>query len=207
VDDLLKWDTALYTEKLVPKSAVEKIFTPFRDNYAYGWLVATASGRKMAGHAGGINGFVTNINRFPNEKVCVVVLSNLEGAPVTAMSRDLAAIAFGEKYSIPGTRKEIKVASKVFDTYAGQYDLDQPKVTITITRADDQLMAQVTGQSRFRVFPESETSYFYKVVDAQIDFVKEGGKVTHLILHQGGLDLKGKRREPEKTAEPKTKKP
>lgn len=207
VDDLLKWDTALYTEKLVPKAAMEKIFTPFRDNYAYGWGVLTVGGRKMASHAGGINGFVTDIKRYPKEKVCVVVLSNLEGVPVSAICRDLSAIAFGEKYSIPRKRTAVKVDPNIYDSYAGNYDIDQPKITITITRADDRLMAQVTGQGKLPIFPESETAYFYKAVDAQIDFIKDGGKVTHLVLHQGGLDLKGKRREAGKPAEPDKKKP
>ena len=48
-------------------------------------------------------------------------------------------------------------------------------------------MVQATGQDKFEVFPESETKYFVKVIDAQVTFVKDAkGEVTHLILHQGG---------------------
>jgi len=54
-------------------------------------------------------------------------------------------------------------------------------------------MTQATGQGKVEVFPESETAFFLKVVDAQITFVKEDGKVTHAILHQGGRDSKAKR--------------
>ena len=48
-------------------------------------------------------------------------------------------------------------------------------------------MAQLTGQSSLEIFPESETEFFYKVVDAQLTFVKNNkGEVTSLILHQNG---------------------
>ena len=66
-----------------------------------------------------------------------------------------------------------------------------PNVTLTVTREDDRLMTQLTGQPKVEVFPESETKFFLKVVDAQLTFVKDdGGTVTHVILHQGGKDQK-----------------
>jgi hypothetical protein len=56
------------------------------------------------------------------------------------------------------------------------------------------LYAQATAQPRFEVFAESPTDFFYKVVDAQLTFVAGAdGKVTHLVLHQNGLDLKFQR--------------
>ena len=55
-------------------------------------------------------------------------------------------------------------------------------------------MTQATGQAKLEVFPESETKFFLKVVDAQITFVRdERGTVIHLILHQGGKDQKAVR--------------
>jgi len=54
-----------------------------------------------------------------------------------------------------------------------------------------QLMTQATGQPKFPVFAESETKFFLKLVDAQLEFVKnDKGEVTHVILHQGGRDAK-----------------
>jgi len=52
----------------------------------------------------------------------------------------------------------------------------------------------VTGQSNFEILPESELEYFYKVADAQLSFRRDGdGKVSRVILHQGGRDVPGKR--------------
>jgi CubicO group peptidase (beta-lactamase class C family) len=101
VEDLLIWDQALYTEKLLPKTVLERMFKPFKDNYAYGWTVDRAFNRKRIAHGGGINGFNTMISRFPDDRVLVVVLSNTETGDTGRMAQDLSAMVFGEKYEAP----------------------------------------------------------------------------------------------------------
>jgi CubicO group peptidase (beta-lactamase class C family) len=87
---------------------------------------------------------------------------------------------------VPKERQTVKVDPKIYDDYIGSYQL-VPGFIITVTRDGDKLMAQATAQPKFEIFPESETKFFYKVVDAQITFVRDAdGKVTRLILHQGG---------------------
>jgi CubicO group peptidase (beta-lactamase class C family) len=98
VEDLLIWDRALYTEKLLPKAALERMFTPFRNNYAYGWTVDRAFQRKRIAHGGGINGFNTMISRFPDDRVLVVVLSNTQTGDTGRMAQALSAMVFGEKF-------------------------------------------------------------------------------------------------------------
>ena len=63
---------------------------------------------------------------------------------------------------------------------------------MVVTLEGDQLMTQATGQGKIPIFAESETMFFLKVVDAEIEFFKnEKGQVTHLVLHQGGHETKG----------------
>ena len=149
-------------------------------------------GHKEIGHGGGINGFVTDFVRYPDQKVCVVVLCNVLPANPGKVSQDLAAIVFGETVTLPKVRVVAKVDPKIYEEYVGTYQL-APTFALTVTREGDRLMTQATGQGKFEIFPESETEFFLKVVDAQITFVKEDGKVTHLILHQNGRDMKAKR--------------
>jgi hypothetical protein len=64
-----------------------------------------------------------------------------------------------------------------------------------MTVEGNQLMTQATGQPRFPLFAESETEFFLKVVDAEVEFIRGArGEVTHLILHQGGRDTKAVRK-------------
>ena len=87
---------------------------------------------------------------------------------------------------VPKERVTVKVDPKIFDDYVGQYELGAGDV-FTIRRDGAKLRAQLTGQPTFEVFPESETNFFYKFVDAQLTFVKgTDGKVSKLILHQNG---------------------
>jgi Domain of unknown function (DUF3471) len=71
----------------------------------------------------------------------------------------------------------------------------KPGVEVTMTVEDDQLMTQMTNQQKFPLFAESETSFFLKAVDAQVEFVKDAqGAITHLVIHQGGRETKAQRK-------------
>jgi hypothetical protein len=75
--------------------------------------------------------------------------------------------------------------------YVGTYEL-APTFSIAITLEGDHLIEQATGQAKLPMFAESETMFFLKAVDAQIEFFKnEKGEVTHLVLRQGGRNTKG----------------
>ena len=94
---------------------------------------------------------------------------------------------------IPSPRKVAVVDPMIYDLYAGDYEL-APDFIITILRRGDKLISQATGQPEIELFPESETRFFLKVVDAQVDFVIDAaGRVTGLVLHQGGQDLPAKK--------------
>jgi CubicO group peptidase (beta-lactamase class C family) len=194
VEDLLKWDQALYTDRLLPAAARSAMFTPFKGGYAYGWAAPEPSpqtfDRRQVGHGGGINGFSTMIIRLIDDNITSIVLSNVQQASTGRIARDLLAILLGQPYQAAVVRTVAKVDPKIYDGYVGQYQLT-PTVTLTVTREGDRLMTQLTGQPKVEVFPESETKFFLKVVDAQLTFVKDdGGTVTHVILHQGGKDQK-----------------
>ena len=94
---------------------------------------------------------------------------------------------------LPAERRAITLDPKLYDRLAGDYEL-APGFIITILRRGDKLISQATGQSEVELFPESETRFFLKVVDAQIDFVIDpSGKATGLVLHQGGQDMPAKK--------------
>ena len=71
----------------------------------------------------------------------------------------------------------------------------RPGFDLVITLESDQLVSQATGQRKMPLFAESETKFFPKVMDAEIEFFKdEKGAVTHLMLHQGPRDIKAPRK-------------
>jgi len=187
--DMLRWDQALYTEKLVSRKSLDEIFTPLKSEYGYGWSIGKKFDRQVIAHGGGIYGFATEIVRFPADRVTVIVLSNVQAAPAGKIANDLAAIVFGAAYEIPREHKEIAVESKFLEKYVGQYKIE-PNIVITVTLENGKLLGQLAGQSKFALFAESENRFFSKDVNAQITFVKDAqGHVTGLTLHQGGGDF------------------
>jgi uncharacterized protein YneR len=95
---------------------------------------------------------------------------------------------------LPQERQSIKLDPALYDAYVGEYEL-APGFSIAITREGDQIFAKATGQPKIEIFPESETLFFLKVVDAQLEFVRGAdGKAASVILHQGGRDMPGKKK-------------
>lgn len=153
---------------------------------ALAWHVYHKFGKDIIWHNGGTGGYHSFIGFDPAARRGVVVLANSANS-IDDIALHLLDGRFPlQKYEPPSVRTVVKVDPKIYDAYAGRYEL-APNVYFTIRRDGGRLMAQLTGQSSFEVFPESETNFFYKVVDAQLTFVKdEKGAVTGLVLHQNG---------------------
>ncbi len=107
VEDLYTWDRALYTEQVLPPDLKEKMFTPYMNNYGYGWAIGdrtigeTDQTVKRIGHGGGINGFNTIIDRIPEEEHLIVLLNNTGGTSLGAMSQGITNILYGEPADPP----------------------------------------------------------------------------------------------------------
>jgi CubicO group peptidase (beta-lactamase class C family)/uncharacterized protein YneR len=90
---------------------------------------------------------------------------------------------------------EIHLNPDVLKRYIGVYEIN-PGFSITITLEDGKLMSQATGQEKFEIFPESQTKFFFKVMDAQIEFIENGtGNFDSFILYQGGQEITGIKKE------------
>jgi len=192
-EDLLRWEQGLFGGKLLSPASLEKMTTPFKDDYAFGLGVRTLSAHKVIQHAGGIEGFNTHLAFYPEDRLTVVVLSNVNGRAPEDIAGKLAAVAHGETVTLQSERKEMSVPVPVLAKRVGTYQL-QPGVDMLITLERDHLMEKLGPQAAFPIFAESENLFFMKVVDAQIEFGKDdSGTVSYLILHQNGLDQKAPR--------------
>jgi len=185
-EDLLKWERGLFGGKVLSPRSLQKMTTPFLKDYAFGLSVRTTDGHKVIDHGGGIEGFNTHLAYYPEDQTTIIVLGNLNG-PASEIAGKLGALTHGKPVTLTSERKEIAVPRKILEQYVGTYEL-QPKFNLVVTLEGDQLMTQATGQEKFPLFAESETRFFLKVVDAQVEFSGD-----HLILHQGGRDITAKR--------------
>ena len=94
-EDLLRWEQGLFGGTLISAASLAKMTTPFKSDYALGVVVQTASGRRVIQHGGGIDGFNTFLAYYPDTKVTVAVLGNLNGQAPTQIATKLAELAHG----------------------------------------------------------------------------------------------------------------
>jgi CubicO group peptidase (beta-lactamase class C family) len=187
-EDLLKWEQGLYGGKLLQPASLQKMTTPFLDNYAFGLTVETAGGHKRITHGGGIEGFNTELEYYPEDKLAVVVLKNVTGeVAAPEIANKLAAVAHGENVVLLGERKEITLPPEKLRRLVGAYKMqDGPVLLIALNGA--QLTTKLGNQQAIPMFAESETHFFLKVVDAQLDFADD-----QVTIHQGGTDHVGRK--------------
>jgi CubicO group peptidase (beta-lactamase class C family) len=107
VEDLYKWDQALYTDKLIRNDLKQKLFTPNLENYGYGWDIRVipadepGAGQTMISHEGGINGFNTLEQRLVGDHDLIVIFNNTPGADLGEMAKGIRAILCGQEPVTP----------------------------------------------------------------------------------------------------------
>ncbi len=164
--------------------------------YAFALVHEKYKGLDYYGHGGADAGFRSFIAYFPKEDYGFIVLSNqaefnpgkkaldvaslyLQPKEEKKVDKALAAAAPSDVYKIDPAR---------FDQYAGSYEsTERPGFILTYKREGSRYFAQATGQGQLEIFPSSDTTFFYKIVDAQVIFHRPtGGKVSRITHVQNG---------------------
>lgn len=159
VEDMLKWDQALYNQQILSRESIEQMLTPLRNNYGYGWVIESSYGHTHTFHGGFIDGFNTTFDRWIDDGLCVVVFSNEDEVPVKKIARSLAAIAFRKPYVMPERKVPIYLDPHLFAGYEGVYRLDRDQRRL-VTASGDTLYTQLTGQLPERLLPLAVDTFF-----------------------------------------------
>lgn len=192
--DLLKWQTGLYGGKLLKPESLAAFTTPFKNDYAFGLIVNKAEGKTMYSHSGGIDGFNTWMGYDPDAKITVVVLGNLNGGAPGAIGKSMMTLARGGAVTLPTERQAITLPAATLKQYDGTYEVS-PTFGFTIRSDGTKLIAQATKQPELELFAEKPDHFFFKVVDAQIVFVRDAsGKITGAEMQQNGRSTKAVRK-------------
>lgn len=195
--DLLQWQQKLFDGKVLSPDSLKKMITPFKDDYGLGLFIQSIHGQKLISHGGGINGFKTFMVYSPEDQSSVIVLNNLitVGFVPQNIGLKLLKLSHGKTVKVPSERKEISVLPEIPLQYVGTYELStnlSMKNNITISLKGGNLIASITHQPNVRLFPESDTRFFSRIPDMQIEFLKnKQGEFTDIVLCQDEEDIKG----------------
>ncbi len=219
VDDLFLWNEALFGGKVLSPASLDAALVPVvttedpdkskDEGYGYGLAIGRTRGLRTVSHGGGLQGFRSHLLRLPDEHFTVVVLSNsapsIPGLEVDALANEISELYLGSRMQDRVTPTvDASVTSAAYDDYLGQYDYGM--AILTVTRQGDHLFAQLTGQPSFEIFPKAKDEFFWKVVEAEVRFVRDDkGKVVKALHRQGGQTLTAPRFElpAEATVDPK----
>lgn len=90
-------------------------------------------------------------------------------------------------------REIADIDKEIYEKYVGEYEIENIGI-ITVSVEDEKLYARLTGQVKLEILPMSETEFFYKDIQAEIDFVvANDGTVKGLVLKQEGLMFMAKK--------------
>ena len=135
VDDLLKWDNALYTEKIIKKEWLEKAWKPFElrngqtTYYGFGWCNSSFRGMQFITHSGMVGGFISNGIRIPSKQIYIVILSNIYPPWVPEISTSIALHLTGHALTLP---RSTSMDKKKLNNYVGVYALKRPGSSIPV---------------------------------------------------------------------------
>jgi D-alanyl-D-alanine carboxypeptidase len=100
VMDLAKWNVALDANSILNAKSKEAMWTPNKLNsgkattYGFGWFIDSLEGHKNIGHSGSTSGFSATIQRFPDDKVAIIILTNTDEQIATALAKKIATFYF-----------------------------------------------------------------------------------------------------------------
>jgi len=198
VEDLYKWNEALFNGKVLSKESFAAALTPVVLNngkkpdvatYGYGVMLNNYRGQPIVEHGGGLHGFISHLARYPQENLTVVLLTNITPSDVNVNSNAVVEFALWEKME----KQKSPIVSAVTEDiqkYVGRYDFQGIGVMM-ITAEGRNLFAQLTGQPKAQIFPAGDGEYFWKVVNAKIKFVSnDKGEVEYGNFEQNGYKLR-----------------
>jgi CubicO group peptidase (beta-lactamase class C family) len=197
VEDLARWNEALFAGRVLTKASTDAAWTAVTTvaapqatdaGYGFGWGVGRFRGLREIQHGGGLQGFLSQLSRFPDRNLTIVVLANaappVPGLEPGTLARDIAEVYLGGEMQARPSTQSVSLSPEALEAFVGRYDYGQ--AILVVTREEGRLFAQLGGQPRFEIFPRSANEFFWKVVDAQVTFEKDaGGRVVKAHHRQG----------------------
>ena len=182
-----------HANHVLSQAMTKQMLTPGLGNWGLGVQIGGSKEDPYFTHGGVNAGFESLFVGYENHGDGAVVMTNAQGGE--RLAEELMQ-SIATEYNWPNFRgkRMVELDPSVLEKYAGTYDLT-PTSSLTLTVEGNQLFGAMNQQGKTPIFAESETHFFLKVADVEIDFVKDKqGQVTGIVVHQNGKDQSGVRR-------------
>ena len=156
-DDLLAWDLALRSGKVISPASVTAMFTDYGFGYGYGQFVEVRDGKRVWQHGGGINGFVSMLSRYPDQGLTVVLLSNIAPSDTGRIAQRLAELYFHPE---TGGGPAGPLSAAELDRYVGRYG--EGATALEVTRDGQRLFIQRESAPKAEAVRELGRTFFVR---------------------------------------------
>jgi hypothetical protein len=188
VDDLFRWSRVMDGGALVSAADASEALTPGTDGYGFGWIIDRAFERRRAHHSGVLPGYVSEFTKFPDDSLTIIVLSNLDRAPLGRIVRDVGAIALGAPYDMPIRGHVVRLGHEQIAPLEGTYRTAEGK-RLTLHDAPDYFTAEMEGGFIAGLIPMSPTEFYFPMGDGRFTFTLDAsGKASQVNLRYSGED-------------------
>jgi len=185
VDDLYRLNRALNDTILLDRQYLDTMFTAHSPTYGYGWIIDDFGGHRLIAHGGGAPGYVSIFQRWPDDSVCVIVLSNNGGVPVHEIANGLAAIALHESYEMPHIKQPTSISQEGLAQYEGKYRLGSGEIREVFARDGKLYARRGMGPARLILMEATDKFYFAHDEMTTLDFMRDpDGMITGQIINQ-----------------------
>lgn len=182
--DLTVFIEQLFTGKIISEKSLVLMKT-MNQKFGMGMFEFPYFEKKNYGHDGAIDRFLSIVIYNPQEKLSIAITSNGTQYPINNVLICVLNSYFNKPFEIP-TFEEIEISSEILNSYLGQYSSQQIPPKITITKNENKLFAQATGQSAFPLEALSSTSFKFEQAGIILDFNNSKNEMT---LKQGGKEF------------------
>jgi CubicO group peptidase (beta-lactamase class C family) len=179
--DLNKFMVHLFSGKIISEKSVDKMKI-FKGSFGLGLFKFPYDEKLSYGHTGGIDGFRSVSSYFPEEGLAVSLLSNALNYNKNIILLAVLANYFNKPFELPKFEQNT-VSADDLEKFTGTYSSTEIPPKITISRKDDVLIGQATGQSAFPLKSVSQTRFTFE--QAGIELIFNPAKNT-MLLKQGG---------------------
>ncbi len=137
-----------------------------REYAVEGWFVENKHADELVWKDGNTGGYSSFFGYSTRTGRAVVLLANAASGITT---RRIGWHLLNPEYPLPILHRQVAISADKLTVLAGRYALS-PRFVLTVTPRDGRLMVQATHQPELEVFPESDTRFFYRIIDAQLTF-------------------------------------
>ena len=188
VDDLYRWSQMMDGSRLISPEEAAEVFTPGLGNYGYGWFIDRVFERRHMWHSGVLPGYLADIIKWPDDKITVIVLTNLDRSRISRIRRDLSAIVLGLPYDMPISGKVVKLTAEQAAKLEGDYKMADGAV-LNISNQPDYLTAKLKSRYIAGLIPMSPSEFYFPFYDGKAIFTLDGnGRALMVNMHYNGED-------------------